>query len=140
MGPDSTKEDAMSKRFTRCGISLAIAVIFAAAMPATAQSTSFDGFWKVTIITEAGRCDAAYRYPVKIVNGAVVYDTTQGGAVVQISGKVDAKGQVQVVLQRGSQQAVGAGHLSQTAGSGTWTGESQQEGCSGRWEAARTLD
>jgi hypothetical protein len=131
----------MPKTFFPCGIGMAVAAAFTAAVPAAAQSTTtFDGFWKVTIMTEAGRCDAAYRYPVKIVNGAVVYDTAQGGAVVQISGKVNAQGQVQVILQRGSQQAVGTGRLSQASGRGTWTGETQSEACSGRWEAARTLD
>ena len=44
-------------------------------MPATAASRRppvpdrFDGTWSVEIITEAGTCDRAYRYPVRIENG-----------------------------------------------------------------------
>ena len=29
----------------------------------------FDGTWSVEIVTEAGTCDRAYRYPVRIENG-----------------------------------------------------------------------
>jgi len=116
--------------------SLAVALILATGAQASAQST-FDGGWSVIIITEAGRCDAAYRYPVQIANGEVVYDTTGGPAVVQISGKVEPAGQVKVIVQLGEQQAVGVGRLSQNSGAGIWAGKSSWQDCSGRWEAKR---
>jgi len=119
-----------------CVFSLAVAVIFVTGARAPAQS-AFDGGWSVLVITEAGTCGQSYRYPVQIMNGTVVYDTVLGSGVVQISGKVDSGGQVKVTVQRGEQQAVGAGRLLQTAGGGTWTGEAATQGCSGRWEATR---
>ncbi len=103
---------------------------------ASAQST-FDGGWSVIIITEVGQCDAAYRYPLQIANGDVLYDAKEGAGVVQISGKVEPAGKVKVIVRRGAQQAVGVGTLSQNSGVGTWAGKSSGEDCSGRWEAKR---
>ncbi len=122
--------------FRACFCGLAATLVLALAAPASAQS-AFDGGWNVIIVTEAGTCDAAYRYPIQITNGAVLYDTAQGSGVVQISGKVEPDGQVKVTLQRGDQSAVGAGKLSPSGGGGTWVGESATQGCSGHWEAKR---
>ncbi len=116
--------------------SLAALMILAMGARVSAQS-AFDGGWSVLIITEAGTCDAAYKYPLQIVNGTVLYDASMGAGLVQISGKVELNGQVKVIVQRGDRQAVGAGQLSRTTGSGTWLGESAIDGCSGRWEAKR---
>ncbi len=119
-----------------CFCGLAATLILAPTAPLSAQSV-FDGGWNVIIVTEAGTCDATYRYPIQITNGAVLYDTAEGSGVVQISGKVEANGQVKVTLQRGDQSAVGAGKLSPSGGGGTWIGESATQGCSGHWEAKR---
>ena len=49
---------------------LASTVIPAGSAP-IASPKSFDGGWSVLIVTEKGTCDRAYRYPIKIKNGAV---------------------------------------------------------------------
>jgi hypothetical protein len=45
--------------------------------------SSFDGAWKVTIITQSGNCDPAYSYPVKVEGGRVSYS---GDGSFDISG------------------------------------------------------
>ena len=48
------------------------AVLAAVVPPASTRAAgSFDGAWKVTIITQAGNCDPAYSYPVKVEGGRV---------------------------------------------------------------------
>jgi hypothetical protein len=113
----------------------AAAIITATAVPASAPAfakSSYDGHWSVLIVTQKGTCDRAYRYPVKIENGAVGY---AGSASFTVSGKVDLKGAVTVTVARGSQSATGTGRMSDSDGTGTWiaaTGE-----CSGTWTAER---
>jgi hypothetical protein len=98
----------------------------------SAGKPSFDGAWSVLIMTEKGTCDRAYRYPVKIENGAVGY---AGSASFTVSGKVDPKGAVIVTVARGGQSATGTGRMSGTDGTGTWTAASGE--CSGTWTAER---
>jgi hypothetical protein len=117
-------------------LGLGAAVLLAAGGPAPAKSI-FDGLWSVTIITETGTCDPAYRYPIQITDGAVTYNMNEGSGIVDIVGKVDANGAVKVVVRRGDQHADGSGRLSQNGGAGTWAGKSAQIACAGRWEAAR---
>jgi len=102
-----------------------------AAAPAFAKS-SYDGQWSVLIVTQKGTCDRAYRYPVKIDNGAVGY---AGDSSFTVSGKVGANGAVTVMVARGSQSAKGTGRLSSNDGSGMWTAGSGD--CSGTWTAER---
>jgi len=97
-----------------------------------ASRATFDGQWSVLIVTEKGRCDRAYRYPVKIENGAVGY---AGSASFNISGSVGNNGAVTVTVSRGSQSATGTGRMSATDGGGTWTAGSGE--CSGTWSAER---
>ena len=97
-----------------------------------ASKAIFDGQWSVLIVTERGRCDRAYRYPVKIENGAVGY---AGTASFNISGSVGHNGAVTVTVSRGSQSATGTGRMSSTDGAGTWTAGSGE--CSGVWSAER---
>ena len=104
----------------------------AGSAPMSAAKPSFDGNWSVLIVTERGTCDRAYRYPVKIQNGAVGY---AGTASFTVSGKVGDKGAVTVTVARGSQSATGQGHLSLTDGSGRWRTASGE--CSGSWTAER---
>ena len=93
---------------------------------------AFDGGWSVLIVTEKGTCDRAYRYPVKIQNGAVGY---AGSASFTVSGQVGDNGAVTVMVARGSQSAKGTGRMSGNDGSGTWTAGSGE--CSGTWTAER---
>jgi hypothetical protein len=115
---------------------LLLAVFLAGAAPAAAK-TPFDGPWAVTIMTESGGCDPAYRYAVVVADGNVLADARESSGLIGISGRVDGQGQVRVTLSRGEQQASASGRLSPTAGSGTWTGRSASAACSGRWEAKR---
>jgi len=110
---------------------LAVSTVAASPAPMSAKP-SFDGSWSVLIVTEHGKCDRAYRYPVKIENGAVGY---AGSASFTVSGKVDPKGTVTVTVARGSHSATGTGRMSDSDGTGTWTAASGD--CSGTWTAER---
>ena len=111
---------------------LAISAVPASPAPISAAKPNFDGTWSVLIVTESGKCDRAYRYPVKIENGSVGY---AGSASFTVSGKVGTKGEVTVTVARGSQSANGTGRMSETDGSGTWIAGSGE--CSGTWTAER---
>ena len=105
-------------------------VASAAPAPGVAQ---FDGTWSVSIVTDSGSCDRGYRYALHIANGRIFYDNPN----FNVSGQVNARGQVQVMVGAGSQQAIGTGRLSRDYGTGTWVGRSPTEQCSGHWEAER---
>ena len=111
---------------------LAISAVPAAPAPISSGKASFDGTWSVLIVTQKGKCDRAYRYPIRIANGAVGY---AGEASFNVSGSVGANGAVIVTVSRGSQSAKGTGHMSDTDGSGTWVAGSGE--CSGTWTAER---
>ena len=111
---------------------LAMSAVPAAPAPMSAGKASFDGTWSVLIVTQQGKCDRAYRYPVRISNGSVGY---AGEASFNVSGSVGANGAVTVTVSRGSQSAKGMGHLSASGGSGRWTAGSGE--CSGSWTAER---
>ena len=115
-----------------------IAALIPLALPLLAGSaalarTPFDGRWSVSIITNAGACDRGYRYRLNIENGQISYDDP----AVQVSGQVTPRGQVQVMLRAGGQQAVGTGRLSRDYGEGQWSGQSAAGQCSGVWQAER---
>jgi hypothetical protein len=101
---------------------------------AKATRTSFDGSWSVLIITDAGTCDRAYRYGIRIAAGRLHYD---GGMGVALSGQVTPNGNVSVNLSQGDAVAHGSGRLSRSAGSGRWQGASPSLRCSGHWQAER---
>ncbi|MGB9367791.1 MAG: hypothetical protein WCE79_17445 [Xanthobacteraceae bacterium] len=100
--------------------------------PMSASKQSFDGTWSVLIVTEKGTCDRAYRYPVRISNGAVGY---AGEASFNVSGSVGPNGTVTVMVSKGNQSARGSGQLSGSDGSGRWVAGSGE--CSGTWTAER---
>jgi hypothetical protein len=100
-----------------------------------AKVSNYDGTWSVLIITENGECDRAYRYALRIANGSV---RPQGEAAgIDISGRVQANGRVNVNIAGGQASATGSGRLARHTGSGTWRGRSSAAACSGRWEAER---
>jgi hypothetical protein len=114
------------------------AALISLALPLLAGSaalarTPFDGRWSVSIITNAGACDRGYRYRLNIENGQISYDDP----AVQVSGQVTPRGQVQVMLRAGGQQAEGTGRLSRDYGEGQWSGQSTAGQCSGVWQAER---
>ena len=111
---------------------LASSAIPAAPAPISAGKQSFDGTWSVLIVTEQGKCDRAYRYPVRISNGSVGY---AGQASFNVSGSVGSGGAVTVTVSHGSQSAKGTGTLGSSEGSGRWTAAGGE--CSGSWTAER---
>jgi hypothetical protein len=119
------------------GIILSVLLVLAIPLTGAArpsQHASFDGRWTVVIITDAGTCDRAYRYPVRIAGGRIFYDGDTG---VVVSGGVDTRGRVSVQLHYGQSIAQGSGRLSGDNGEGSWSGASSSSRCSGRWEAER---
>ena len=129
-GPTMTHRHALAAKLV--GVAFGAVVLSLAA--ASARNASFDGNWSVLVITETGTCDAAYRYGVSIDNGAVHY---RGESGIDVAGSVDDKGRVRVRIGRGEQSAEGTGQLSETSGSGTWSGSSSSSRCQGRWDAER---
>jgi len=97
---------------------------------AIAASSSYDGLWHVSIVTNKGECNSSYHYPIRIANGALSNADTTGLA---ISGRVHDSGQVAVVVISDKGRATGQGHLSGRSGAGRWHGEK----CSGSWSAQR---
>ncbi len=127
----------MPKRSFKLTIALSLAG-FALAMPlltapAAQARTPYDGAWSVLIVTDAGTCDRAYRYALRIENGRVYYDDPS----FNVSGQVDGRGRVSVRLSAAGQQASGSGRLSGSYGNGRWSGRSSTSQCSGHWEASR---
>ena len=113
------------------GLALAAASFVPA--PAVAR-TNFDGNWSVLIVTDNGPCDRAYRYGLRIRDGAVIYD---GNASVNVAGRVNPRGVVNVRVWSGRQGASGYGRLSRDYGSGQWRGAGSMGSCSGTWSAER---
>lgn len=109
------------------------ATLFAGAPTATAQAR-YNGSWSILIVTEAGDCDRAYRYGVQIEDGQIIYE---GGAGVELTGRVDRNGRVSATVRRGEQGASGTGRMSSNRGTGTWRGRSPTSQCTGYWEAER---
>ena len=110
---------------------LAALYALATLAPSSASAdTKFDGRWSVLIVTEQGTCDRAYRYPLIIENGHVLYG---GKKNFDVSGRVESNGAVIVSVTQGNQGAQGTGRLSGKYGRGTWAAPTG--GCAGRWEA-----
>lgn len=114
-----------------------VMLVATAALAGTTQlisaRTIYDGRWSVLIITDKGPCDRAYRYPIEIRDGNVLY----GGDVVDMSGRVSSNGAVRVMVSRGNQSANGTGRMGRNFGQGVWRGLGDSESCTGRWEAER---
>jgi hypothetical protein len=129
----SGKPRILAAIVTACALGGAFwAVIPWTATPAQARGP-FDGNWSVLIVTDSGSCDRAYRYALKIADGRVFYDDPS----FNVSGHVDARGNVSVGVSAGGQSANGSGRLSGNYGDGRWSGRSSTSACSGHWEAER---
>jgi hypothetical protein len=116
-------------------LSATLASAAIAAHPGTALArTSYDGTWSVLIITNAGACDRAYRYGIRISNGYVV---PEGGVSVDLQGRVAHNGAVRVSVSAGGQRADGSGRLYRESGSGLWRGQGPSGTCAGTWQAER---
>jgi hypothetical protein len=125
----------------------AVAVVSAlmmAALPAQAASKyraarhasparTYDGLWSVSIRTQEGPCDPAYRYPARIIGGRIVQ--ADNDFSYQISGAVVASGGIAVTVSKGGQNAVGYGKLHGSTGGGRWSASGNT--CWGTWTALR---
>jgi hypothetical protein len=123
---------SQNRNFNRAALALT-ALAFAGGLSAVAPAAAtpnYDGLWSVVIVTQKGTCDRAYRYPVRISNGAVQND---GPSLINVSGKVGGNGAVTVMVSAGDKSASGTGKLSGKAGGGKWSGGE----CAGTWEAER---
>jgi hypothetical protein len=118
-----------NRTVSRAALAL-VAISLAGAFAPAAATPNYDGLWSVIIMTEKGDCDAAYRYPVRISNGAVQND---GPSLINVSGKVGGNGAVTVLVSAGDKSANGTGKLSGKAGGGKWSGGA----CAGTWQAER---
>jgi hypothetical protein len=97
------------------------------------RTSAFDGLWSVSIRTQAGPCDPAYRYPARIIHGIVVQ--AENDFSYQITGAVAASGFIQVTVSKGGQSATGSGRLHDSRGGGRWSAGNNI--CYGTWSAAR---
>ncbi|MGC1778665.1 MAG: hypothetical protein WBB34_12005 [Xanthobacteraceae bacterium] len=92
----------------------------------------YDGLWSVSIRTKSGPCDAAYRYPARIVGGQIIQ--ADNDLSYQISGAVVGSGAIAVSVSKGLGTAIGYGRLHGATGYGRWSLANQ---CSGTWSALR---
>jgi hypothetical protein len=113
-------------------LAVATVTVLGASPGSAPAATPYDGVWSVVIITERGTCDRAYRYPVRVQNGKVLYG---GDNSFTVSGQVDARGRVRVSIRRGEQGASGSGRLSTNQGAGSWRSFAGE--CEGNWTAER---
>src|SRR5437588_12883399 len=115
----------MPKRAKRHALVVLALVAMMPAETGPLRAANFDGAWSVLIMTESGDCDRAYRYPVRVQNGRVLYNPEPGfGGSFSISGQVDRSGRVEVSVRRGDQGALGRGRLTGDSGTGPWSGSS----------------
>ena len=98
-----------------------------------ARSRAYDGLWSVSIRTKSGPCDAAYRYPARIVGGQVLQ--ADNDFSYQVSGAVVASGAIMVRVSKGLGTATGYGRLHGATGYGRWSTDGNQ--CFGTWSAMR---
>lgn len=114
------------------GLSLAAASASAAPGRITLPAR-YDGTWTVEIVTEAGACDRAYRYPVRVENGQARFI----GTAFTVSGQVARNGMIRGSISSGLATATVVGKLSANGqGRGTWVASGPLE-CRGHWNAAR---
>ena len=119
----------MTSKVVRSGL-LALAAVAASASLAQAR-TPYDGRWSLSIMTTRGTCDT-YNFPVDIINGQVSFP-----GLVRANGRVNHKGMVRVYVAVMEKSAWGSGRLTSSRGSGSWSGRSGADRCSGRWTAYR---
>lgn len=93
----------------------------------------YDGTWSIEIITDAGSCDRAYRYPVRIEHGVARLI----GTAFTIQGRVDGDGMVRGSISNGTATANVRGRLDRDGfGAGTWVSSGALD-CRGHWNAER---
>jgi hypothetical protein len=137
----------IAARFVRCSaqfsratiprrIVVAIFLALAASGVADAKTggAGYDGIWNVLIVTEAGHCDPAYRYPFRVAGGRI----SSAGAA-SVLGSVSRGGRVKLTVSAAGSVATGSGRLASRSGSGRWNARLSGGICSGHWEASRGM-
>jgi hypothetical protein len=131
------------RNFYRAIVAATAAAIIAAsaAMPSDAAprhraplpSPAFDGLWSVSIMTQYGDCNRAYRYPLRIVDGYVT--KADDDSAYAVAGAVARSGAIGVTVSGGGQSAIGVGRLTLGGGRGLWHTSNGE--CGGNWTAQR---
>ena len=111
-------------------LSMSGSVLFAGT--SDAARLSFDGTWSVTATTISGSCDPSFRFPIQVEFGRVVSRDVAG-----VSGRVTARGIVQVSVRQGDRSVYGSGRLTRNTGAGRWVARAPSGGCTGQWYAQR---
>jgi hypothetical protein len=121
-----------SRRWFRSGLAIATVVVAVTALSAPTRAANvFDGYWNVSIKTQAGACDPSYSFAVEIADGRL------NGANGALVGLVSNKGAVSVQMGGGDRRGTANGKLSGNGGAGRWSGKATGASCSGRWTAQR---
>jgi hypothetical protein len=111
---------------------LALPTVTVAGRDARAEG-KFDGPWSVVVYTSTGPCDPSARFSGQIVNSAISY----AYGSIEVTGRVEASGATRVQVTYGSAHGEAHGHLTETHGSGTWSGMGPEGHCTGTWSATR---
>ncbi len=123
----------MRKTIALLAAALAAMIVTSWQSPGAQARTPYDGLWSVSVITDSGTCDRGYRYALRIIDGHVTYDNPD----VDVSGQVNPRGRVNVVVRYGGEVASGSGQLYRDWGEGRWIGRSATSECAGHWQAER---
>jgi len=112
---------------------IAALLVLSIATAPLASTTDFDGPWSVVVHTSTGPCDPAARFSGQIMNGEIYY----AYGSIEVTGRVEANGATKVHVTYSGSHGEAHGHLTQTHGSGTWSGSGPDGYCAGTWEATR---
>lgn len=121
--------------FNKSRIGTAMFGLLLLGVQAQAAPVSFNGTWRIQLVTDAGSCDGSYSYAVAVQDGEARLLAGADDSATTVTGGVGGNGMVSLVLTRSIATANASGRLKGNAGSGTWRLDAL--GCSGRWTAAR---
>jgi hypothetical protein len=117
---------------------LAVLAAFAAlCFAAPAYAASYDGAWKMSLVTSDGHC-GVISVGLAIRGGHI--QATSGKFVmrpIQIEGVVSGSGQARMNGVAGPRKAAGTGRFSRASGKGQWNGVGPSGVCSGYWVATK---
>ena len=115
---------------------IALAFVGLGVQDAAAETSLYNGAWRVQMVKHAGLCDNESRYAIAIRDGNIRYFPEPGDAPMTFTGRVQANGQIEIHASRGPARVVASGQLRSASGSGTW--QLPLLGCSGTWMAQRS--
>jgi hypothetical protein len=121
-------------RFLQLIFAVGIAVLLVPTVSAPSDAVArgaYDGDWSVVINTLRGDCDRSLRYSVRIVDNHVI----AGESSYRAAGRVEADGEIHVVVAEHGRTATGSGRLAGNNGRGQWRTSTGQ--CAGSWTAVR---